>query len=179
MRTTQSDLDRVQRITDERGTRSRSEGSLTSLQGGPNVGSPWLLEKDTGRSPLSEYMSLIHLSHTTETSTLSRIKYERYIFIKKYVRSFIEVRKLCLIIFPLIFVLWLYNTCPIAFYWSVNDDRAFIHSDRRGEAKIPSIIFDWIMRFRITDWVRGAKHSWSCIDHLSLSFWIWFWRGIK
>ena len=32
-----------------------------------------------------------HLSHTTE-STLSRIKCERYIFIKKCVRSFIEVR---------------------------------------------------------------------------------------
>ena len=35
-----------------------------------------------------------HLSHTTETSTLSRIKCERYIFINKCVRSFIEVRKL-------------------------------------------------------------------------------------
>ena len=50
-----------------------------------------------------------HLSHTTETSTLSRIKCERYIFIKKCVRSFLEVRKLCLIMFPLIIVLRLYN----------------------------------------------------------------------
>ena len=33
-----------------------------------------------------------HLSHTTETSTLSRIKCERYIFIK-CVRSFSELRK--------------------------------------------------------------------------------------
>ena len=41
-----------------------------------------------------------HLSHTTETSTLSRIKCERYIFIKKCVYSFIEVSKL----FPLVFV---------------------------------------------------------------------------
>ena len=45
-----------------------------------------------------------HLSHTTETSTLSRIKCERYIFIKKCVHLFIEVRKLCLIMFPLVFV---------------------------------------------------------------------------
>ena len=45
-----------------------------------------------------------HLSHTTETSMLSRIKCERYIFIKKFVRSFIEVRKLYLIMFPIIFV---------------------------------------------------------------------------
>ena len=50
-----------------------------------------------------------HLSHTTETSTLSRIKCGRYIFIKKCVRSFIEVHKLCLIMFLLIFVLRLYN----------------------------------------------------------------------
>ena len=35
------------------------------------------------------------LSHTTETSTLSRIKWERYIFIKKCVRSFIEVVNQC------------------------------------------------------------------------------------
>ena len=41
----------------------------------------------------------------------SRIKCEGYIFfIKKCARSFIEVRKLCLIMFPLIFVLRLYNS---------------------------------------------------------------------
>ena len=44
------------------------------------------------------------LSHTTETSTISRIKCERYIFINKCVCSFIEVRKWCLIMFPLVYV---------------------------------------------------------------------------
>ena len=48
-----------QRIAVERGTRSRSEASLTSLQRGARVGIPWLLEEHMGRkSPLSEYMSL-------------------------------------------------------------------------------------------------------------------------
>ena len=86
--------------------------SLTSLQGGASIGTPWLPVEDMGRrSPFSEYIYLsTHLSHTTETSTLSRIKCEGYIFIKKCVCSFIEVRKLCLIMFPLIFVLQLYNT---------------------------------------------------------------------
>ena len=37
--------------------------------------------------------------HTQPTSTLSRIKCERYTFIKKCIRSFIEVRILCLIMF--------------------------------------------------------------------------------
>ena len=97
-------LDRVQSIAVKPGTRSWSEVSLTILQGGASVSTPWLLEEDMGRSPLSEYMSRHHLSHTTETSTLSRIKCERYIFIKKCVRSFIEVRKLYLIMFPFVFV---------------------------------------------------------------------------
>ena len=50
------------------------------------------------------------ISQAQQTSTLSRIKCERYIFIKKRVRSFIEVRILCLIMFLLIFVLRLCNT---------------------------------------------------------------------
>ena len=50
-----------QRFGDEPGTRSRSEASLTSLQEGLSVGTPWLPEEDIGRSPFSEYMSL-HLS---------------------------------------------------------------------------------------------------------------------
>ena len=54
--TTRSDLDWVQGIGVEQGTRSRSEASLTSLQGGASVGTPWLPEEDMGRSPLSEYM---------------------------------------------------------------------------------------------------------------------------
>ena len=44
------------------------------------------------------------ISHTQPTLTLSRIKCERYIFIKKCVRSIIEVRILCLIMFLHIFV---------------------------------------------------------------------------
>ena len=52
-------------------------------------------------------------SHAQPTSTLSRIKCERYIFIKKCVRSFIEVRHYCWLCFLQIFVLcicmWLYN----------------------------------------------------------------------
>ena len=101
MITTRSDLDRVQRIAVERGTRRRSEASLTSSQGGAGVGTHWLLVEDMGRrSPLSEYICLFtYRSHTTETSTLSRIKCERYMFIKKCVRSFIEVHKLSLIMF--------------------------------------------------------------------------------
>ena len=59
MRTTRSDLDRMQRIAVERGICSRSEASLTSLQGGASIGTPWLQEEDLGtRSPLSEYLSL-------------------------------------------------------------------------------------------------------------------------
>ena len=44
------------------------------------------------------------ISHTQPSSTQSRIKCKRYIFIKKCVRSFIKVRILCLIMFLLIFV---------------------------------------------------------------------------
>ena len=59
------------------------------------------------RRTWGQYSSLspspTHLSHT-ETSTLSKIKCERYIFIKKCVRSFIVDRILRLIMFPHIFV---------------------------------------------------------------------------
>ena len=44
------------------------------------------------------------ISHTQPTSTLSRIKCERYIFIKKCLRSFIEVRILSIGYIPHIFV---------------------------------------------------------------------------
>ena len=80
--TRRRDLDRVQRIAVERGICSRSEASLTSLQEGASVGTPRLLEEDIGRSPLSLSLSIC-LSHIPETSTLLRIKCERYIFIKK------------------------------------------------------------------------------------------------
>ena len=116
MRTTRSDLDRVQRIGVERGTRSRSVASLTRLQGGASVGTPgsWKKIWEEEVFPLSICLSN-HPSHTTETSTLSRIKCERYVFIKKSVRSFIEVRKLCLIMFPLVYVLRLCNTHLMCF----------------------------------------------------------------
>ena len=69
-----------------------------------------------GLRNLGQYCSLslspAHLSHTTNI-TLLRIKCERYIFIKKCIHSFIEVGKLYLIMFPLIFVLWLYNRSNI------------------------------------------------------------------
>ena len=93
MRTTRSDLDRVPRIRVKRGTLSRSEASLTSSQGSASVGTPWLLEEDMGRRSLLSICLSNHLSHTTETSTLSRIMCERYIFMKKCVRSFIELCK--------------------------------------------------------------------------------------
>ena len=57
MKTTRSDLDRVQRIAADRRPLWRS------LQRGASAGTPRLLEEDMERSPLSEYMS-IHLSLT-------------------------------------------------------------------------------------------------------------------
>ena len=100
--TTRSDLDIVLRIAVEQGTRSRSEASLTSLQGGAVLPPPGSRKKTWEE----EFLSLsICLSHTAESSTVSRIKCEWYILIKKCVRSFIEVRKFCIIMFPLIFVL--------------------------------------------------------------------------
>ena len=112
MRTTRSDLERVQRIAVEWGTRSRSEASLMSLQGGASVGTQWLLEEDLGRrSPLSEYLSLhSSLTHHRNINPFENKVWEIHIFIKKCVSSFIEVHKLFLIMFPLIFVLRLYNT---------------------------------------------------------------------
>ena len=61
MRTARSHLDRVQRIGSRAMDLQPISSSLTSLQWGVSVGTPWLLEEDMGRSPLSEYMSL-HLS---------------------------------------------------------------------------------------------------------------------
>ena len=70
--------------------------------------------------------SLNHLSHTTNI-TLSRIKFERYIFIKKCIRSFIEVRILYLITSPLIFVLRPYNTNPRGVVANVSDCDIFVN----------------------------------------------------
>ena len=55
---------------------------------------------------------LSHATNINPFATLSRIKCERYIFIKKCVRSFIEVRTLLLTMFLPIVVLWIYNTFP-------------------------------------------------------------------
>ena len=49
------------------------------------------------------------LTHHRNINPLDNKVCEIYIFIKKCARSFIEVRKLCLIMFPLVFVLRLYN----------------------------------------------------------------------
>ena len=69
--------------------------SLTSLQGGASIVNPWLLEEDMERSPPSEYMAL-HPSITHHRNINPFENKVRYIFIKKCVRLFIEVRKLCL-----------------------------------------------------------------------------------
>ena len=65
------------------------------------------------RRTLGQYSSLspspAHLSHTTNI-TLSRIKCEKYIFIKKCVRSFIEVRHYVWLWFAYICIyMWLYK----------------------------------------------------------------------
>ena len=57
-----------------------------------------------GQKNLGQYVAVclrLQLTSHTRNITLSRIKCERYIFIKKCVRSFIEVRILCLIMFLL------------------------------------------------------------------------------
>ena len=76
-----------------------------------SIGTPWLLEEDMERrSPLSEYMSPYpSLTHQRNINPFENEVSEIY-FYKKCVHLFIEVRKLCLIMFPLIFVLQLYNT---------------------------------------------------------------------
>ena len=89
MRTTRSDLDRVQRITVEHGTRSQSELDWRACKGvqalAPSGSWKKIWEEEV--PSLSVCLST-HLSYTTEISTLSRIKCERYIFIKcVFVRS--------------------------------------------------------------------------------------------
>ena len=100
-------------------TRHWSESQRQTEGFGPSVTHDWATPAKMrkkccyGQKNLGQYSSLspspAHLSHTTNI-TLSRIKCERYIFIKKYVRSFIEVCILCLIMSLIIFVLRLYNT---------------------------------------------------------------------
>ena len=79
--------------------------SRMSSQGGASIGTPLLLEEDMGRrSPLAEYMSLHpSLTHHRNINSFENKVREIY-FYKEGVHSFIEVHKLCLIMFPLIFV---------------------------------------------------------------------------
>ena len=89
--TTWSDLDRVQRIAVKWGTRSWSEASLTSLQGGASVGAPWLQEEDMGRrSPLSLCICLsIYLS--TNNKRWAPFGICEIYFYQEVFHSFIEV----------------------------------------------------------------------------------------
>ena len=64
--------------------------SLTSLQGGANVDTPWLPVKDMEKSPPSEYICLsIYLSANNKQWALSKIKWEIY-FYKEVFRSFVH-----------------------------------------------------------------------------------------
>ena len=96
-----------------------TRGVSDELARGASVDTPWLLEEDMGRrrSPFFEYMSLHpSLTHHRNINLFENKVWEIYIFIKKCVRSFIEVRKLCLIMFPLCICMWLYNTESLS--WS-------------------------------------------------------------
>ena len=60
------------------------------------------------------------ISHTQPTSTLSRIKCERDIFIKKCVRSFIEVRHYCWLCFRLyLYYIYIYIYIYICIYVAI------------------------------------------------------------
>ena len=79
----------------------RSESQRQTESFGPSVTHGWATPAKMrkkccyGQKNLGQYVAvclrLQLISHTQPTSTLSRIKCERYIFIKKCVRSFIEV----------------------------------------------------------------------------------------
>ena len=71
----------------------------------PRLSNPAKMRKKCcyGQKNLGQYVAVYPrlqlTSHTQPTSTTSRIKCERYIFIKKCVRSFIEVRHYCWLCF--------------------------------------------------------------------------------
>ena len=83
------------------GTRCRSESQRQTEGFGPLVTHGWATPAKMwkkccyGQKNLGQYVAVCPrlqlTSHTQPTSTLSRIKCERYIFIKKCVHSFIEV----------------------------------------------------------------------------------------
>ena len=70
-----------------------------------------------GQKNLGQYVAVCPrlqlTSHTQPTSTLSGIKCERYIFIKKCVRSFIEVRHYC----------WLCSACIMHMYVAIQNQK--------------------------------------------------------
>ena len=80
-------------------TRCRIENQRQTEGIGPSVTHGWAAKMRKkccyGQKNLGQYVAVCPrlqlISHTQPTSTLSRIKCERYIFIKKCVRSFIEV----------------------------------------------------------------------------------------
>ena len=71
-----------------------------------------------GQKNLGQYVAVCPrlqlTSHTQPTSTLSRIKCERCIFIKKCVRSFIEVRHYCWLCFRIYLYMYMY-TCKFVY----------------------------------------------------------------
>ena len=93
------------------GTRCRIESQRQTEGFGLSVTHGWAVQPECERSTAmvrrtsGQYVAVCPClqltSHTQPTSTLSRIKYERYIFIKKCVRSFIGVRHYVW--------LWVYN----------------------------------------------------------------------
>ena len=95
MKTTRSDLDRVQRIAVEPETRSRAEASRPAR--GCKRWHPLAPGRRYGtRSPLSEYISLhLSLKLATNSGPLSRIKWEIYFYKQVCFVSFIETRLLC------------------------------------------------------------------------------------
>ena len=72
-----------------------TRGITDEFARGASVCTPWPLKEDMGRKgPFSEYMSLHpSLKHHRNINPFENKVGERYIFIKKCVRSFIEVRK--------------------------------------------------------------------------------------
>ena len=101
------------------GTRCRIE-SQQQIEGlGPSVTHSWAALSECERSAamvrrtLGQYVAVCPrfqlTSHTQPASTLSRIKCERYIFLKKCVRSFVEVHHYCWLCFRLYLYLYRYS----------------------------------------------------------------------
>ena len=124
--TLDNNITRCQDGSSQLETICRSESQRQTEGFGPSMTHGWATQPRWGRSAavvarrtwvnITVCPGLPLISHTQQTSTLSRIKCERYIFIKKCVRSFIGVRILCLIMSLLIFVLRVYNNSSIQHY---------------------------------------------------------------